>query len=760
MKKVLSFVLVLAMILGSVSMVFAGSFPDVEDKDCEGAVNVLSELDIISGYTDGTFKPEKVVTRAEMAALLINALGITPAKTSGTKFSDVPYTHWAAPFVDYAQSLGIISGYTDGTFKPDQTVTYNEAITMVVKALGYRDECLVGTYPASYVNQAMSLGLLDDVQAGTAGAVRGDIAQLIYAAMGEDMVFVSANGYITFTGKTMFDRHGVTKKTNYVIDDEDVADAYNDISDMLGAKATVWVDEDGYIVAVEEVKSETKTDETNNATPATKFGDYKLSKVAGDEVAYFLNGEFVTKAALSLNGNTTYTITGSFSGNYVTDVYSVLTWEADDEFKMTDSMVKKLASDDVLNGHKFAKNNSDEINTSKFTLVGADTLADIKKNDVVTVYENQAGLVCKIEVSDKTETGKVTKIKGNDYTIGGTVYDLEGLTLTDTPTSFSAEYTIYFNYAGDVFDIKVAEADTTDCYAVLIDLYQAAESKNWSSETAATEKQIKVLDADGTENTYVVNEDATAAELASIDFTKKDDLNKVIKYTLDEDNEVVAIEKIFGLSTSPVTITKKGTINGKYINDDAAIFQLVDASKYSWKVVKLADVLDSTLTNGDYKLDDNQRVAVIVSDSTTTTGVYGFFVDKSQVGATKWEATFLVDGEETVYSAKAVGTTADAWLYGKITVSADSITSATDSTLKDSKTVTTGAAIKGNTLLIDDTYDYAIDKDAAIYCYDKSDKKVTVSSLEDLAEVAAGQTVYFYQVDSTATYDVVVFTQE
>ena len=76
MRKALSFVLVLALIMGSFSFAFAADtdnqkYSDIAGKKCEGAVTVLSALGVVDGYADGTYKPEKGVTRAEMAKLLI-----------------------------------------------------------------------------------------------------------------------------------------------------------------------------------------------------------------------------------------------------------------------------------------------------------------------------------------------------------------------------------------------------------------------------------------------------------------------------------------------------------------------------------------------------------------------------------------------------------------------------------------------------------------------------------------------------------------
>ncbi|MBQ6948696.1 MAG: S-layer homology domain-containing protein, partial [Firmicutes bacterium] len=168
MKKVLSFVLVLSMILGSFGMAFAAAPADVVGKDYEDAVNVLTELEVIAGYKDGSFRPENVVTRAEMATFIVKALGLADYAVGKSEFSDMA-GHWADPFVAYAVSLGFVKGNTDGTFAPNATVSYDQAITMLVQALGYKAEYLTGGYPGAFVNQAKTLGMLDGIVSGAAG---------------------------------------------------------------------------------------------------------------------------------------------------------------------------------------------------------------------------------------------------------------------------------------------------------------------------------------------------------------------------------------------------------------------------------------------------------------------------------------------------------------------------------------------------------------------------------------------------------------
>jgi hypothetical protein len=149
MRKVLSFVLVLSLVLGSFGMAFAAPLSDIAGENSEEAVNVLTELGVVSGYPDGTYKPDNIVTRAEMAVIVVRALGLADYATGTSSFSDMG-GHWSNPYVAYATSLGIIAGYPDGTFRPDKTVSYDEAATMLVAALGYNADSLVGTWPANF----------------------------------------------------------------------------------------------------------------------------------------------------------------------------------------------------------------------------------------------------------------------------------------------------------------------------------------------------------------------------------------------------------------------------------------------------------------------------------------------------------------------------------------------------------------------------------------------------------------------------------
>lgn len=102
------------------------------------SIQALANRTVVNGFPDGTFKPNNKVTRAEFAAMLNKALGITAAASSSkTVFKDVPQNSWYANYVKAAVEAGIITGYEDGSFKPNQTISHQEMVAMLVKAMQY-----------------------------------------------------------------------------------------------------------------------------------------------------------------------------------------------------------------------------------------------------------------------------------------------------------------------------------------------------------------------------------------------------------------------------------------------------------------------------------------------------------------------------------------------------------------------------------------------------------------------------------------------
>jgi len=89
---------------------------------------------IVQGYPDGTFRPDNQVTRVEMAQMLGNAMKLTPlAENPG--FKDIAADYWAAGMLAALEKNGILTGYPDGTFRPNETATRAEFANLLYKAL-------------------------------------------------------------------------------------------------------------------------------------------------------------------------------------------------------------------------------------------------------------------------------------------------------------------------------------------------------------------------------------------------------------------------------------------------------------------------------------------------------------------------------------------------------------------------------------------------------------------------------------------------
>ena len=325
MKKVLSLVLVIAMVLSSFSFAFAANFEDVEG-DYEEAVNVLTALGVVTGYEDGTFRPERIVTRAEMAKLIVEILGYGDL-VSGAKsnFADTQ-GHWADPWIALAAGRGLVIGTGDGNFTPDRQVSYDEAITMVVRALGYTDdsnELKNMTWPTNFKVKASELDLLDGVKTLAGGADRGGVAQLLFNALEAILVTVDTDGNVVYVkdenkeDKPLLSRLADKDKVTVTPDslDEDNKDYLGDIIDLapyMYQNLTVYLNKDDYVVYVKGsnsvvVEGTVKSVDTDKAKFVIEEDDDDLVTIdladtvntTAKTVNIFYNGDEIVNADIS-----------------------------------------------------------------------------------------------------------------------------------------------------------------------------------------------------------------------------------------------------------------------------------------------------------------------------------------------------------------------------------------------------------------------------------------------------------------------------
>ncbi len=187
-KRFLAMALTMLMVIGCVSM-SAFAFVDYESGDYTEAVNKLTSIGVIYGVGDDKFDPDTNVSRWQ-AALFMSRLasGLTSAEEqntvwysemNNTGFTDVaPHQYLGA--IQYAANYGFIVGNGDGTFNPNGNITFQDFLTIAVRALGY-DYGTAG-YPWKFISQAVKLGLDDGLEAVsyTAALTRAQTAQLLY----------------------------------------------------------------------------------------------------------------------------------------------------------------------------------------------------------------------------------------------------------------------------------------------------------------------------------------------------------------------------------------------------------------------------------------------------------------------------------------------------------------------------------------------------------------------------------------------------
>ncbi len=217
LKKVISTIAAVAILATSASA-FAVTFPDVDASASYASdVELLTALGVVNGDENGKFNPDNTVTRAEFAKMVVEALGKgeAAASSSYTRFADAQ-GHWAAGYIEAGVAAEFINGYDENTFGPDDTVTFAQAVKMLVGAAGYESWAqMAGGWKAGYMSYGSTLGIMKGVNvAEDAALTRAECATLIANAMKAPLLVVE--GYY-FEG-TM---NGVVQVPNYVPKDDE-----------------------------------------------------------------------------------------------------------------------------------------------------------------------------------------------------------------------------------------------------------------------------------------------------------------------------------------------------------------------------------------------------------------------------------------------------------------------------------------------------------------------------------------------------------
>ena len=460
---------------------FAGAaFTDQADIKVDSeVVDTLVSLGVINGYTDGSFKPNDTVTRAEMAKMIyVLRTGNSDASAYNndkTTFTDIK-GHWARGYVKYCQSLGIIAGQSATTFAPDQTVTAQEAAKMLLVTLGYdaQKAGLVGINWASRTNAlADENGLLEDVTTSFTGPCpRQYAAQLIYNAIdastvvwrddaytkynyngdenptiGEKYMGLKyATGIMMASGKVGLDGTGASKALVVKADEKQTVlntkyeandlikftDIKTDYSEFLGMAVKVMYKDKDKVYGVYA------TDD-NDVNIAALASD--LDTVSG-EAKFKVND---TKYSVNKNGMTVYSIGVDAKGNVaITTLYKNV--KSDEDVK---TAIKAIKDSDmeitVISNDNDEKVDAIFVNNKTFAkLTTVNSTSVSYKSVLLDMKGNTTGAAVKLDLEDD-EPEVYDGYKKDDYVfVGADLYNdavviEKAATLSGKADSFKAD---------------------------------------------------------------------------------------------------------------------------------------------------------------------------------------------------------------------------------------------------------------------------------------------------------------------------------
>lgn len=285
-------------------------FSDVNDSYTATAIETLRLMGVLDGYGDGTFRPDTVLNRAQFCKMAVYAMdgsGELGRYSTVTIFPDVKPSHWASAYINMASRKGIISGFADGKFKPGQTVTAGQAVTILMRGLGYKDEDMGGVWPQSYMAEAQTNGLLKStgITSAYAGVTRAQAAKLFMNlfeakhgkgdvlfsySVGKDEVYLTAmdGGKGTMTaGGTEYDMaHPVTSTSLIGSKGKAVLNSAGEILTFLPitgsngvSNAAVIISANGSVAGLDSLAGSTSYNIYKNGSPATA-ADLKRYDVA------------------------------------------------------------------------------------------------------------------------------------------------------------------------------------------------------------------------------------------------------------------------------------------------------------------------------------------------------------------------------------------------------------------------------------------------------------------------------------------------
>lgn len=433
------------------------AFTDVEGTDCAEAVRLLRGLGIIPDEESGLYDPKKAISRGEFA-YFIHRLFVPKssaeqeAKTVETVFTDVSSDYEYAEAIAYVSQNGFANGVTATEFDPYSYITYQDALTIILRALGYKDIAeAAGGHPDGYIGTAnrakigisgiaydeylkkgqMALLLENVIYADyiTADSVKNGELHLEReeGILGMTQNLYSGSGFVSATEVSMFNMPDSGLEHGYVtIDGTTYKTGTADVLGLLGYECDFWYeDKDGEktIKFIAPQSSTTYFDITS--------ADDEIYSITDDKIEYCLNGE-TKEEEIKIDSNVSVLYNGVALEGKISDVVDTAA-----TFKGLIRVVKNGNSGRTIFIEEYEDYIVESVNTHTSILKGRGTADEISldadnnlvlilnaKSKIITADKLNAGEIVTVYSSKNTKGPKLTRVYVSDKTIEGTVAEI------------------------------------------------------------------------------------------------------------------------------------------------------------------------------------------------------------------------------------------------------------------------------------------------------------------------------------------------
>ncbi len=516
-KRMTSGALTCLILVGMMSSgLYAKSYDDVKnDAPYSEQIGILSDIGVIKGTSDKEFSPDDKVTREQMALLLFRLMiGKDSAGTLNTSpFADL-YDDTYSGAISWANASGYILGTGDSTFEPTAGITLQDAMTMLVRALGHSSNQMNSGYPWTYIDSAVKLGLdngLEDLRY-TKELTRAEVAALLYNALTADYMIprTASNGMTFYETTTIIER-----VFGYEIDDSVIV-ATNNFAlpglETVTKNGYVTVkNENGYMtVKFSELGLSGTADENlgksirlvykndDKAKLVTVLGSTEIGKVdTPDKITAGKDNSYIEI------GGVKYQVVEKLSDKLATNANELLVYAYDNDGILTQIKTNadlasligafdaKLIFDDrdsdtadrlIIKSYGFGQY---KVNGGRVNLAGNAKLTDLTvkapeglaNGDYVLWYYNESSKTLEIAaILPVSEVGTVTRLTTTSATIGGTKYDLGNSKLGVPASDIHARLTVGGKVRVVVYNGAVIAVDAASDSVFAPSKYLVAES--------------------------------------------------------------------------------------------------------------------------------------------------------------------------------------------------------------------------------------------------------------------------------------------